>query len=77
MRKPTATPIVTDTDRNPGRTDTNPDPGSGYAGPDRCNSRSAHLAKAREHWTTAKEMIDRMGYHRRGRGLEEIAIQVA
>ncbi len=30
--------------------------------------------KAREHWTTAKEMIDRMGYHRRdkeGEGIEE------
>ena len=28
---------------------------------------------AREHWATAKEMIERIGYHRRDRNLEEIA----
>ena len=28
---------------------------------------------AREHWATAKEMVERMGYHRRDREVEEIA----
>lgn len=31
--------------------------------------------KAREHWTTAKEMIERMGYHRRDKEVDEIAQQ--
>jgi hypothetical protein len=53
------------------------DPGSSDADPDRGDSRSAHLAKAREHWATAKEMIDRMGYHRRDRELDEIETQLA
>ncbi len=40
-----------------------------------------HLAqgnqeKAREHWTTAKEMIERMGYHRRDNEVNEIAAQL-
>lgn len=40
-----------------------------------------HLAqgnydKAREHWTTAKEMIERMGYHRRDKEVNEIAEQL-
>ena len=30
-------------------------------------------AQAREHWVAAKEMIERMGYHRRDREVEEIA----
>jgi len=42
------------------------------ASPDAGNSRSPHLAKAREHWTIAKEMIDGIGYHRRDRELAEI-----
>jgi hypothetical protein len=29
--------------------------------------------KAREHWETAKAMIERMGYHRRDREVDEIA----
>jgi tetratricopeptide (TPR) repeat protein len=32
--------------------------------------------KAREHWETAKEMIERMGYHRRDKEVEEIAGQL-
>ena len=40
-----------------------------------------HLAqgnqdKAREHWATAKEMIERMGYHRRDKEVKEIAEQL-
>jgi hypothetical protein len=31
------------------------------------------LAQAREHWATAKAMIERIGYHRRDREVEEIA----
>jgi tetratricopeptide (TPR) repeat protein len=30
-------------------------------------------AQAREHWETAKAMVERMGYHRRDREVEEIA----
>jgi tetratricopeptide (TPR) repeat protein len=30
-------------------------------------------AQAREHWATAKAMVERMGYHRRDREVEEIA----
>lgn len=30
-------------------------------------------AQAREHWTTARAMVERMGYHRRDREVEEIA----
>jgi tetratricopeptide (TPR) repeat protein len=33
--------------------------------------------KAREHWATAKAMIERMGYHRRDRDVEEIEKQLA
>jgi len=29
--------------------------------------------KAREHWAEAKAMVERMGYHRRDREVEEIA----
>jgi hypothetical protein len=68
-------PDSSDANRDPGgsdtnrsRTDTNRDPR---------DPRSAHLSKAREHWAIAKEMIDRMGYHRRDRELAEIAAQVA
>ncbi len=32
---------------------------------------------AREHWATAKAMIERMGYHRRDKDVEEIAQQLA
>ena len=40
-----------------------------------------HLAqrnqdKAREHWATAKEMIERMGYHRHDNEVNEIAEQL-
>lgn len=35
------------------------------------------LEKAREHWTTAKEMIARMGYHRRDKDVQEIENQLA
>ena len=40
-----------------------------------------HLAqgnkdKAREHWTTAREMVAQMGYHRRDKEVEEIAAQL-
>jgi hypothetical protein len=30
-------------------------------------------ALAREHWETARAMVERMGYHRRDREVEEIA----
>ena len=43
-----------------------------YPNADPGGSRLEHRGKAREHWTTAKEMIDRMGYHRRDRELDEI-----
>jgi len=33
--------------------------------------------KAREHWATAKEMIGRMGYHRRDKDVQEIEAQLA
>lgn len=33
--------------------------------------------KAQEHWTTAKEMIERMGYHRRDKDVQEIEAQLA
>lgn len=33
-------------------------------------------SKAREHWTTAKKMIDDMGYHRRDKEVEEIGKQL-
>jgi len=33
--------------------------------------------KAREHWVTAKKMIDEMGYHRRDKEVEEIQKQLA
>jgi tetratricopeptide (TPR) repeat protein len=33
--------------------------------------------RAEEHWTTAKEMIDRMGYHRRDKDVQEIEVQLA
>lgn len=33
--------------------------------------------KAREHWTTAKEMIERMGYHRRDKEVKEIEEQLS
>jgi DNA repair exonuclease SbcCD nuclease subunit len=41
-----------------------------------------HLAqgnhdKAREHWATAKEMIERMGYDRRDNEVNELAEQLA
>jgi hypothetical protein len=29
--------------------------------------------KAREHWETAKAMIERMGYHRRDKEVDELA----
>lgn len=32
--------------------------------------------KAREHWMTAKKMIDHMGYHRRDKEVEEIEKQL-
>jgi ATP/maltotriose-dependent transcriptional regulator MalT len=32
---------------------------------------------AREHWATAKAMIEQIGYHRRDRDLEEIAQELA
>jgi hypothetical protein len=32
--------------------------------------------KAREHWTTAKEMIERMGYHRRDEEVNELEQQL-
>jgi tetratricopeptide (TPR) repeat protein len=35
-----------------------------------------NLEKAREHWEKAKEMIERMGYHRRDGEVEEIARQL-
>jgi tetratricopeptide (TPR) repeat protein len=45
-----------------------------------CHLESARLQlaqgnrdKAREHWETAKKMIDRMGYHRRDRDVDELA----
>jgi tetratricopeptide (TPR) repeat protein len=45
-----------------------------------CHLESARLQlaqgnrdKAREHWETAKAMIERMGYHRRDKELDEIA----
>jgi hypothetical protein len=45
-----------------------------------CHLESArlHLAqgnrdKAREHWETAKAMIERMGYHRRDKEVDELA----
>jgi tetratricopeptide (TPR) repeat protein len=34
-------------------------------------------AKAREHWVKAKEMIERMGYHRRDKDVKEIEAQLA
>lgn len=33
--------------------------------------------KAHEHWTTAKEMIERMGYHRRDKEVKEIEEQLS
>lgn len=33
--------------------------------------------KAREHWSTAREMIERMGYHRRDKDVKEIEAQLA
>jgi len=33
--------------------------------------------KAREHWSTAREMIERMGYHRRDKDVQEIEAQLA
>jgi tetratricopeptide (TPR) repeat protein len=49
-----------------------------------CHLESARLQiaqgnkeKAREHWTTAREMIERMGYHRRDKDVEEIAAQLS
>jgi hypothetical protein len=45
-----------------------------------CHLESARLQlaqgnrdKAREHWETAKAMIERIGYHRRDKELDEIA----
>ena len=32
--------------------------------------------KGREHWATAKEMIERMGYHRRDNEVNELAEQL-
>jgi hypothetical protein len=32
--------------------------------------------KAREHWETAKEMIEKMGYHRRDKEVEELEGQL-
>jgi hypothetical protein len=32
--------------------------------------------KARESWAIAKEMIERMGYHRRNKDMEEIERQI-
>jgi hypothetical protein len=32
--------------------------------------------KAREHWTTAKEMIERMGYHRCDNEVNELEQQL-
>jgi ATP/maltotriose-dependent transcriptional regulator MalT len=34
---------------------------------------TGECAQAREHWVTAKAMVERMGYHRRDREVEEIA----
>jgi tetratricopeptide (TPR) repeat protein len=49
-----------------------------------CHLESARLQlaqgnkeKAREHWKTAKEMIERMGYHRRDNEVNELAEQLA
>lgn len=35
-----------------------------------------HREKAQGHWTTAKEMIERMGYHRRDKDVKEIEAQL-
>jgi hypothetical protein len=49
-----------------------------------CHLESARLQlaegnkdKARQHWETAKEMIERMGYHRRENEVNELAEQLA
>lgn len=41
-----------------------------------CLAQGDH-AQAREHWATAKEMIARMGYHRRDQDVAEIEQQLA
>ena len=33
-------------------------------------------AKAREHWETAKKMIEEMGYHRRDKEVQELEEQL-
>jgi tetratricopeptide (TPR) repeat protein len=42
----------------------------------RLNLAQGNQDKAREHWTTASEMIERMGYHRRDKEVNEIAAQL-
>jgi len=34
------------------------------------------LTLAREHWATAKAMVERMGYRRRDREVEEITLEL-
>jgi hypothetical protein len=43
----------------------------------RLQAAQGNADKAREHWTTASEMIERMGYHRRDNEVNELAQQLA